>query len=151
MATRLTIGRAAEAAGCKVQTIRYYEQIGLLRRPPRSEGNQRLFAHEDIRRLAFIRHARALGFPLQAIRDLLSLGDEPDQSREAADAIARSQLEDVEQRIEYLQALRRELKRMVEQCRGGRIADCRVIEVLSDHTPCELFDYAVPSPGVGSP
>ena len=134
MATRLTIGRAAEAAGCKVQTIRYYEQIGLLHRPPRSEGNQRLFAHEDIRRLAFIRHARALGFPLQAIRDLLSLGDEPDQPCEAVDAIARAQLGDVEQRITYLQALRSELKRMVEQCRGGRIADCRVIEVLSDHT-----------------
>ena len=129
MATRLTIGRAAEAAGCKVQTIRYYEQIGLLRRPPRSEGNQRLFAHEDIRRLAFIRHARALGFPLQAIRDLLSLGDEPDQPCEAVDAIARAQLGDVEQRI----------------------ADCRVIEVLSDRTPCEMFDHAVPRSGVGSP
>ena len=151
MPTRLTIGRAAEAAGCKVQTIRYYEQIGLLRHPPRSEGNQRLFAQEDIRRLAFIRHARALGFPLQAIRDLLSLGDEPEQSCEAADAIAKAQLGDVEQRIEYLQALRRELKRMVEQCRGGRIADCRVIEVLSDHATCEMFNHAVPRSGVGSP
>lgn len=151
MATRLTIGRAAEAAGCKVQTIRCYEQIGLLRRPPRSEGNQRLFAHEDVRRLAFIRHARALGFPLQAIRDLLSLGDEPDQSCEAVDAIARAQLGDVEERIEYLQALRRELKRMIEQCRGGRIADCRVIEVLSDHAPGEMFDRTVLRSGVGSP
>ena len=151
MATRLTIGRAAEAAGCKVQTIRYYEQIGLLPRPPRSEGNQRLFAHADIRRLAFIRHARALGFPLQAIRDLLSLGDEPEQSCEAADAIARTQLADVERRIEYLRALRRELKRMIEQCRGGRIADCRVIEILSDNAPCEMLDRTVPRCGVGSP
>ena len=149
MAARWTIGRAAAAAGCKVQTIRYYEQIGLLHRPARSEGNQRLFAHEDIRRLAFIRQARALGFPLPAIRDLLSLGDDPEQSCEAVDAIARTQLHDVEQRIEDLQALGHELRRMVEQCRGGRIADCRVIEVLSDRAPCEAFDPA--EAGAGSP
>ena len=151
MATRLTIGRVAEAAGCKVQTVRYYEQIGLLPCPPRSEGNQRLFGHEDIRRLAFIRHARALGFPLQAIRDLLSLGDEPEQSCEAADTIAKAQLGDVERRIECLQALRGELERMLAQCRGGRIADCRVIEVLSDHALCETVDHAVPGSDASSP
>ena len=151
MPGRLTIGRAAAAAGCKVQTIRYYEQVGLLRHPPRSEGNQRLFANEDIRRLAFIRHARALGFPLQAIRDLLSLGDEPEQPCEAADAIATAQLEDVNQRIKHLQALRRELQRMIKQCQGGRIADCRVIEVLSDRTLCETSDHVAPGSDVGSP
>ena len=89
MSARLTIGRAARAAGCKVQTIRYYEQIGLLPAPARSEGNQRLYETEDIRRLLFIRRARALGFPLPAIRDLLSLCDEPEQPCEAADAIAK--------------------------------------------------------------
>lgn len=150
MATRLTIGRASQAAGCKVQTVRYYEQIGLLPSPPRSEGNQRLYGPEDIRRLAFIRHARQLGFPLQAIRDLLSLGDEPEQSCEAADAIAKVQLGDVERRIGRLQALRRELERMIEQCRGGRIADCRVIEVLGDHALCETSDHAMPTTDAAS-
>lgn len=150
MAARLTIGRAAEAAGCKVQTVRYYEQIGLLPVPPRSGGNQRLYGRGDIRRLAFIRHARQLGFPLQAIRDLLSLGDEPERSCEAADAIAKAQLDDVERRIGRLQALRRELERMIEQCRGGRIADCRVIEVLGDHVLCETSDHAVPATDASS-
>ena len=150
MTTRLTIGRASQAAGCKVQTVRYYEQIGLLPSPPRSEGNQRLYGPEDIRRLAFIRHARQLGFPLQAIRDLLSLGGEPEQSCEAADAIAKTQLGDVERRIERLLALRRELERMIEQCRGGRIADCRVIEVLGDHALCETPDHAVPATDASS-
>jgi DNA-binding transcriptional MerR regulator len=136
MPAHLTIGRVAEAAGCKVQTIRYYEQIGLLPRPPRSEGNQRLYDQAVIDRLTFIRHARELGFPLGAIRDLLSLVDHPDQSCEAADAIARTQLREVEQRIERLQALKLELHRMIDQCAGGRIADCRVIEALSDHALC---------------
>lgn len=144
MANALTIGRMAEAAGCKVQTIRYYEQIGLLPSPPRSEGNQRLYQQADIRRLTFIRHARELGFPLQAIRDLMSLADKPEQSCESADAIAKTQLGEVKRRIDRLQALRIELERMIELCRGGRIAECRVIEILGDHTQCIASNHATP-------
>jgi len=140
MPEKLTIGRVAEAVGCKVQTVRYYEQIGLLPVPIRSDGNQRLYGEADIRRLAFIRHARELGFPLKSIRDLMSLADKPEQSCEAADVIARKQLSDVERRIDRLQALRGELERMIEQCRGGRIANCRVIEILSDHALCATVD-----------
>jgi DNA-binding transcriptional MerR regulator len=141
MPRNVTIGRMAEAAGCKVQTVRYYEEIGLLPPPMRSEGNLRLYGQGDIRRLAFIRHARDLGFPLDAIRDLLSLADDPDQPCEAADAIARAQLAQVEHRLARLQALKTELERMVVQCHGGRIADCRVIEVLGDHDQCLAEDH----------
>ncbi len=141
MANALTIGRVADAAGCKAQTIRYYEQIGLLPAPPRSEGNQRLYDDAAIQRLSFIRHARQLGFPLQAIRDLISLSDRPEQTCEAADAIARQQLADVDRRIRRLQALRHELERMIEQCKGGRIADCLVIETLGDHGLCDVDDH----------
>lgn len=144
MRNALTIGRVAEAVGCKVQTIRYYEQIGLLAPPTRSEGNQRIYDGRAIRRLSFIRHARELGFPLQAIRDLISLVDNPEQSCDAADAIAKEQLEDVNQRIQRLHTLRHELERMVEQCKGGQIADCRVIEVLGDHSLCEVHDHKSP-------
>jgi len=136
MAPQLTIGRVAEATGCKVQTIRYYEEIGILPPPDRSAGNQRIYQRDHIDRLIFIRHARELGFPLNAIRALLSLGDDPDQSCQAADAIARDQLAEVEQRLARLQSLKGELERMIEQCRGGRISDCRVIEVLGDHGQC---------------
>ena len=145
MEPTLTIGRVADATGCKVQTIRYYEQIGLLPEPARSEGNQRLYGKATIDRLAFIRHARELGFRLEAIRDLLSLADRPDQSCEAADAIASQQLREVEHRIARLQALKLELERMVVQCHGGRIADCRVIEVLSDHSLCQTDDHVHPT------
>ena len=144
MPAPLTIGRIAESVGCKVQTIRYYEQVGLLPRPARSAGNQRIYGKPDLDRLAFIRHARGLGFSLDAIRDLLSLSDKPDQACDAADAIARAQLNEVERRIARLQALKTELHRMIEQCRGGRIADCRVIEVLGDHSLCQTDDHTQP-------
>lgn len=128
----LTIGRVAEAAGCKVQTIRYYEEIGLLPRPARSDGNQRLYGRDDVDRLLFIRHARDLGFPLRAIRDLLGLADRPEQPCDAVDAIARDQLAQVERRLRRLQALKAELERMIDQCSGGAVSDCRIIEALGD-------------------
>ncbi|MBI1219849.1 MAG: MerR family DNA-binding protein [Rhodobacteraceae bacterium] len=132
----LTIGKLGQSAGVKVPTIRYYEQIGLLPAPERSSGNQRLYGKSALDRLAFIRHARELGFPLEAIRDLLSLSDRPDQSCAAADAIARRQLSAVRARVARLKALEAELERMIGQCAQGTIADCRVIEVLGDHTLC---------------
>ena len=132
----LTIGRLGQAAGVKVPTIRYYEQIGLLPEAARSAGNQRLYGPAVLERLRFIRHARELGFPLRAIRDLLSLSDNPDQPCEAADLIARAQLTEVEKRLAQLSALRAELERMVACSAHGTIADCRVIEVLGNHALC---------------
>ena len=132
----LTIGKLGAAAGVKVPTIRYYEQIGLLPGAERSTGNQRLYTRAAQDRLAFIRHARDLGFTLEAVRDLMGLSDRPDQSCAEVDSIARAQLHAVEGRIARLQALKTELERMVDHCAGGRIADCRVIEVLGNHAYC---------------
>ncbi len=145
MAGAFTIGRLANEVGCKVQTIRYYEQIGLLPKPVRSEGNQRQYDHSNIERLRFIRHSRELGFPLDAIRDLLSLSDNPEQTCEAADAIARNQLLRVDQGISRLQVLKAELERMIVQCRGGKISDCRIIEVLGDHALCLSEQHSGPN------
>jgi Cu(I)-responsive transcriptional regulator len=131
-----TIGHAARATGSKAQTIRYYEQIGLLPRPDRSEGNQRLYTRADIDRLGFIRHARDLGFSIEAIREFLQMADRPDLPCAEADAIAFRHLEDVKARIARLQSLQAELERMLRQCAGGAISDCRVIEVLGDHGQC---------------
>jgi len=140
----LTIGKLGSATGVKVPTIRYYEQIGLLPEAERSDGNQRLYNQKTLERLAFIRHARELGFSLEAIRDLLSLSDRPDQSCAGADTIARAQLAEVNSRISRLSSLKVELERMVAQCAGGCIADCRVIEVLSDHSLC-ISDHSHPA------
>lgn len=133
---KITIGDAARQSGVKVPTIRYYESIGLLAAPERSEGNQRSYEQGDIRRLAFIRHARELGFEVDAIRTLLTLQDDPHQSCASADAIAKARLIEVEQRIRSLTALKAELEIMVEGCGHGRVDQCRVIETLADHGQC---------------
>ena len=130
------IGDAARQCGVKAPTIRYYEQIGLLPPPPRSEGNRRHYSPGDLRRLAFIRHARELGFEIEAIRTLLTLQDNPHQPCGTADNIAQARLTEVEQRIRSLTALKAELERMIEGCRHGHVANCRVIEVLADHGQC---------------
>ena len=140
---RLTIGDLSRETGCKVQTIRYYERIGLMPEPARSSGNQRLYERAHLDRLAFIRHGRELGFSLGAVRELLTLVDQPARSCQAADAIARSHLRQVESRIARLLALREELERMVEECAGDRIADCRIIQVLADHSKCLHEDHFV--------
>ncbi|QRZ12742.1 helix-turn-helix domain-containing protein [Paracoccus methylovorus] len=130
------IGKLAKATGVKVPTIRYYEQIGLMPEPERTAGNQRLYAQSTLERLAFIRHARDLGFPLEAIRELLSLSDRPNQPCTAADDIARRQLAEIQARIARLTVLRDELQRMLDHCASDTIAECRVIEVLGNHALC---------------
>ena len=132
----VSIGAAAKASGVKVPTIRFYEQIGLLPPPPRTDGNRRLYGAPDLRRLAFIRHARELGFEIDAIRTLLVLQDQPDQSCAAADKIARARLAEVDRRMAGLLALRKELERMIDGCAHGSVAQCRVIEILADHGQC---------------
>ena len=132
----LPIGTLSRRTGTKVQTIRYYERIGLMRAPERSAGGQRRYRARDLDQLAFIRHARQLGFGLDAIRELLDLADRPERPCAEADEIARRQLVQVERRMERLAALKVELARMIAECDGGRVAECRVIEVLRDHAEC---------------
>ncbi len=136
-----SIGDLARACDAKVQTIRHYEKIGLLPPAARTEGGQRRYSQAHLERLKFIRHARELGFGLAQIRALLELADAPEQPCARADAIAREQLAQVESRIRRLEALRAELARMLRECRGGRVADCRVIEILADHELCR-YHYA---------
>ena len=136
----LAIGTLAKHTGTKVQTIRYYEQIGLLPEPGRTEGGQRRYGDDDLDRLAFIRHARQLGFTLEAIRELLDLSDNPGRSCADIDRIAHRQLKEVEARIARLEALRKELRRMLRECSRDTVSDCRVLEVLRDHSAC-LADH----------
>ncbi|MEI4474038.1 MerR family transcriptional regulator [Frigidibacter sp. MR17.24] len=139
----LSIGTLAKRTGTKVQTIRYYEQIGLMPEPGRSEGGQRRYGAAELDRLAFIRHSRQLGFSLEAIRELLELSDSPERSCAQVDAVAQKQLHEVEARIARLEALRMELQRMIGECRADRVANCRILEVLRDHEEC-LADHDRP-------
>lgn len=131
-----SIGQVARSANCKVQTIRYYEQIGILPAPARSEGNQRIYSQRHLERLSFIRHSRELGFSLEQIREILALVDDPTHSCEEVDRIASAHLTEVKSKIERLEEMRRELERMVSQCAGGTVTECRIIESLADHSLC---------------
>ena len=115
-------------------TIRYYEQIGLMPETARTEGQQRRYGKQAVARLAFIRHARELGFEVDAIRALLSLQDDPDQPCASADEIAKARLAEVDRRIASLTALRKELHKMIDECACGRVGECRVIETLADRS-----------------
>jgi DNA-binding transcriptional MerR regulator len=130
----LSIGDLAARAGTKVETIRYYEKVGILPAAARTAGNHRTYTQAHADRLAFIRHSRELGFPVDSIRSLLTIADDPARSCTAVDAIARDHLTEVQSRIARLQALEAELMRMVQECGQGRVANCRVIEVLADHS-----------------
>jgi DNA-binding transcriptional MerR regulator len=127
----MPIGVVARLSGIKVPTIRYYEQIGLLAAPPRSEGNRRCYGEAELKRLAFIRHARELGFDIEAIRRLLALQDQPDIPCGQIDAVVANHLAAVDDRIHRLIALRRELQKMLAGCTGGRVSECRVIESIA--------------------
>jgi DNA-binding transcriptional MerR regulator len=129
--TGVSIGVASITSGVKVPTIRYYEAIGLLPAPRRTKSKRRHYDDTDLRRLVFIRRARQLGFEIDAIRTLLAIQDNPDQSCEAIDAITRARLSEVERRIESLLKLKAELGRMLADCSRGRVAECRIVEVLA--------------------
>lgn len=132
----VSIGELSRRTGVKVPTIRYYEGVGLMPVPVRSEGKQRRYTAAEVSRLNFIRHARDLGFEVEAIRELLVLSAEPERPCAEVDAIARRHLAEVERRIGQLTALRAELQRMLDECCHGRMCECRVIETLADHSLC---------------
>lgn len=128
---RLAIGDLARLTNTKVNTIRYYEEIGLMPVAGRTAGGRRIYGDGDTRRLAFIRQSRSLGFSLDAIRGLLALADDTSQPCEAVDRIAREHRTEIEGKIAHLSAMRAELDRMIGSCREGTVAQCKIIESLA--------------------
>ena len=127
----MKIGELATATATNVETVRYYEKIGLLAAPARSSANYRSYGGEHLARLSFIRRARDLGFGLEAIRELLALSDDATKSCDAVDNIASSHLAEVNRKITDLSALRSELTRVIGSCRHGTIGECKIIECLA--------------------
>ncbi|HEY4201389.1 MAG TPA: helix-turn-helix domain-containing protein [Devosiaceae bacterium] len=130
------IGELSSLSGVKVPTIRYYEGIGLLPAPPRSEGNQRRYDRGALDRLRFITHARAMGFPMASLKAMLRIAGHPENPCDDIDELVRGRLAEVDDRIRRLTGLRSELSAMLESHAHGKVAECRVIEVLSDHDEC---------------
>ncbi len=126
-----SIGELAGATDTKVETVRYYERIGILPAPKRTSGNYRAYSAGHLARLSFIRRARDLGFTLDQVRALLALADQKKQDCGTVDALAREHLADIDRKISDLKALRRELSGLIGQCKQGTIADCRILSALS--------------------
>lgn len=126
----MNIGEVAERAGLPAKTIRYYEDIGLIR-PRRGENGYRMFQPNDLHKLAFIGRARALGFSIEDCRALLALYD--DSSRESAQVkqIAQEHLSQIDDKITQLQSMRHTLAHLVEACHGDDRPDCPILQDLS--------------------
>jgi Cu(I)-responsive transcriptional regulator len=130
MPNALSIGQLARQTAVAVETVRYYEKIGLLAEPSRTAGNYRSYGSDALQRLSFIRRARDLGFSLEQIRTLLNLADDRQRSCGEVDAIAQAQLETIKSKIADLQTLQQHLDSLIRQCKKGTVADCRILDSL---------------------
>lgn len=128
----LTIGDVAKQADVHVETLRYYERRGLMTRPPRSMSNYRLYPEDAVRRLRFIKHAQTLGFSLKEIKELLSLRAAPKARCADVRQRAEAKMEDIEEKIRALQAMKQALTKLVAECAGrGPITDCPILDALN--------------------
>ena len=129
---KYSIGQLAKESGCKVETVHYYEKIGLMPEPPRTEGGHRVFALSHVKRLNFIRRSRELGFKIEQIKDLLKFIDEPNHYCGEVRAMAMLQARAVQEKIDDLQRLQLALNEMVIKCKGSNnsIDDCPIVDAL---------------------
>ena len=132
-ATPLTIGRLAGVTGVHVETIRYYEKIGMLAKPARSAGGYRQYAPEHVATLNFIRRSRELGFPLETIRDLLRLNDDG-ACCEKARSVTVAHRGEVRRKIADLKRLERALSGLIDECQPARWPVCPIMDALSTST-----------------
>jgi MerR family mercuric resistance operon transcriptional regulator len=129
----LTIGQLARRTGIGVETIRFYERRGLIPEPPRSAAGYRQYRPDAVRRVMFIRHAKALGFSLEEVSELLALRVDPESGCADACGRARKKVSDIEQRIAELERMRDRLGRLLEACeQDGPVDGCLVLGALED-------------------
>lgn len=127
---RLGIGALSKRSGCHIETIRYYERIGLMPRPARTGGGHRLYEEGQARRLGFIRRTRELGFTLDEVRTLLRLVDGGRYTCAQVKRITVHHLDEVRGKVADLRKIERVLQRMAAQCEGGTVPQCPVIDAL---------------------
>ena len=136
----LTIGALARSAGSKVQTIRYYEQVGLLKPARRTKGGQRRYHVGDIGRLKLIRHSRQFGFSLDAIRELLELSSGSQVSCVSATIVAQQQLNVLERKLSRLLDQKMVLEQLVKECNCRNVTTCQVLAGVRGYTGCASSD-----------
>src|SRR2546426_10629085 len=130
VSVRLAIGTLSKRTGCNIETIRYYERVGLLPAPARSSGGYRLYGTGHLKRLNFIRRARVLGFSLAEVRKLLTLADQRRRPCAEVRAVAAAHLGDVKGKIADLKAMERVLADTIARCEAGSGSHCPMIDAL---------------------
>ncbi len=123
-------GELARRLGCNIETIRYYEKIGLLHAPARSDGGHRLYAQDDQARLGFILRGRELGFSIDELRSLLSLVDSHTYTCGEVLSLTEDHLAGIREKIADLCRLEATLSEVSARCQGGDVPDCPIIDVL---------------------
>ncbi len=127
----LTIGKLAKSAGINIETVRYYERIGIMPEPKRRESGYRQYSQEDVSRLKFILHAKELGFSLKEIRELLELRVDPETNCEEVRQQAETKITDIERKIADLKRIRTALMNLATACKERKQTDeCPILEAL---------------------
>lgn len=126
----ISIGDLSMRTRVNVETVRYYEKIGLLPAPGRTEGRHRVYEPAHVARLTFVRRGRELGFSLDEVRSLLRLVDGGHSSCSDVQAVTLEHLDDVRKKIADLQRLEQTLSEVASRCHGGSIPDCPIVEAL---------------------
>ena len=126
----MMIGELSNRTGCIVETIRFYERIGIMPDPPRSPGGQRIYNDEHEKRLTFIRRGNELGFSLKEVREMLGMVDGGDYSCDDIQAIAVAHIEDVKHKIADLRKIKKVLENMAKQCETGIVPECPIVEAM---------------------
>lgn len=127
---QMMIGEVSRRTGCNIETIRYYERIGVLPQPPRSKGGHRVYAESHLKRLAFVQRSRGLGFTQKEVRGLLKLVDGGDFTCGEIKEIALAHADEVRQKISDLRRMENVLSNMAAECDGGTVPDCPIIDAL---------------------
>lgn len=131
-AREFSIGDLSRQTGVHIETIRYYERIGVMPKPPRTSAGRRLYGDEFVRRLSFIARSRQLGFSLDEVRSLLSLVDGNDYSCAEVRELTLAHAAEARRKIADLKTLQRTLKDMAAQCTGEDVPDCPIVDALFD-------------------
>jgi MerR family mercuric resistance operon transcriptional regulator len=126
----MLIGQLSDLTGVKIETIRYYERIGIMPKPRRSEGGQRLYDEAQLKHLRFVKRSRLIGFSLEEIRSLLSLNDQEALNCNEVYSLTKEHLKEVQNKILELETIEKSLKDLAKQCSRGSKPDCPIIDML---------------------
>lgn len=127
----MNIGQAAKASGVSAKMIRYYESVGLIAAPPRTESGYRTYGTDEVQTLNFIRHARLLGFSLAELAKLLALWHDPARASAEVKAMTLAHIADLDRKIAHMAAMRDTLRQLTDCCAGDQRPDCSILDELA--------------------